>query len=543
MKQKTFINIFLGLCSILFLTNSSCNPDPEMDGPTLTVQPSVITLEADGIGLIISVTSNTSWNVNANDSWLKYSPTGGTGGSSITVSASVNPGDERFSKLTLTDKTGRATVEVSVTQKKADEPMLSNPILTVKPNSLSFNSSVGSNTFAIESNISWTVRSDQTWCTVNTSSGSNNATITVNVIENTSTSARNATITVSSDKASSVQVNISQSGASPDIQLNKNDMSFTAAGGSETFSVTSNTNWTVKSDQTWCTVSTSSGSNNGTITVSVLENTSSDIRSASITVEADEITKTISVKQVGTAPVEQSVRTFTVGGVQFKMIAIEGGTFTMGATSEQGDDARFDEKPAHNVTLSSYSIGETEVTQALWQAVMNSNPSYFNGINRPVEKVTWYDCQDFITKLNAITGENFRLPTEAEWEYAARGGNKSKGYKYAGSNTIEYVAWYDVNSLNKGSYSPDYGTHDVGTKQANELGLYDMSGNVSEWCQDWYGSYESSAQTNPTGPESASSHVYRGGDWYHSAKFCRLSSRGENDSSWRYNQLGFRIAL
>ena len=543
MKQKTFINIFLALCSILFLTNSSCNPDPEMDGPTLTVQPSVITLEADGIGLIISVTSNTSWNVNANDSWLKYSPTGGTGGSSITVSASVNTGDERFSKLTLTDKTGRATVEVSITQKKADKPMPSNPILTVKPNSISFNSFAGSNTFTIESNTLWTVSCDQTWCTVDTSLGSNNATIIVNVIENTSTSARNATITVSSDKASSVQISISQSGASPDIQLNKNDMSFTAAGGSETFSVTSNTNWTVKSDQTWCTVSTSSGSNNGTITVSVLENTSSDIRSASITVEADEITKTISVKQVGTAPVEQSVRTFTVGGVQFKMIAIEGGTFTMGATSEQGDDARFDEKPAHNVTLSSYSIGETEVTQALWQAVMNSNPSYFNGINRPVEKVTWYDCQDFITKLNAITGENFRLPTEAEWEYAARGGNKSKGYKYAGSNTIEYVAWYDVNSLNKGSYSPDYGTHDVGTKQANELGLYDMSGNVSEWCQDWYGSYESSAQTNPTGPESASSHVYRGGDWYHSAEFCRLSRRGENGSSLRYHQLGFRIAL
>ena len=210
MKKDVIPSFFFGLCSILLFTN--CPGDPVDDGPTLTVTPSTITLEADGSGKTISVTSNTSWAVRADDSWVKYSPTGGTGGSSITVSASVNTGDERSSKLTLSDKTGRATAEVHITQKKADSSTptpTSEPALTVKPSSISFSSSAGSNTFVIESNISWTVRSDQTWCTVNTSSGSNNATITVNVTENTSTSARNATITISSDKANSMQVSIS----------------------------------------------------------------------------------------------------------------------------------------------------------------------------------------------------------------------------------------------------------------------------------------------------------------------------------------------
>ncbi len=236
--------------------------------------------------------------------------------------------------------------------------------------------------------------------------------------------------------------------------------------------------------------------------------------------------------------------TYTVNGVSFKMVAVEGGTFTMGATAEQGSDALDNEKPAHEVTLSSFSIGETEVTQALWQAVMGSNPSDFTGdLNHPVETVSWNDCQTFITKLNEMTGKTFRLPTEAEWEFAARGGNLSQGYKYAGSNTIGDVAWYDGNSYALGSSHPDYGTHPVGTKAPNELGLYDMSGNVWEWCQDWYGSYSSSPSTNPTGPASGSYRVNRGGSWFLSAWYCHVSNRSSDSPSYANNDVGLRLAL
>jgi formylglycine-generating enzyme required for sulfatase activity len=230
-----------------------------------------------------------------------------------------------------------------------------------------------------------------------------------------------------------------------------------------------------------------------------------------------------------------AVETITVKGVSFNMVRVDGGTFMMGATSEQGSDAESDEKPAHQVTLSTYSIGETEVTQALWQAVMGSNPSNFKGDQRPVEKVSWDDCQTFIQKLNQLTGRKFRLPTEAEWEYAARGGNKSRGYKYSGSNTISAVAWYDDNSSSS--------THDVKTKQANELGLYDMSGNVWEWCQDWYGSYSSGAQTNPTGALRGSNRVDRGGSWFSYARSCRGANRDYCTPGGRSDGRGLRLAL
>ncbi len=247
--------------------------------------------------------------------------------------------------------------------------------------------------------------------------------------------------------------------------------------------------------------------------------------------------------------IEPVTETFTLGGVTFTMVEVEGGTFTMGATAEQGSDAYDEEKPAHQVTLSSYCIGQTEVTQALWQAVMGSNPSYFNGGNygtnlqRPVEKVSWNDCQTFITKLNQMTGKTFRLPTEAEWEFAARGGKLSQGYKYAGSNTIGDVAWYRDNIPSQTEGNAGYGTQTVATKAPNELGLYDMSGNVWEWCQDWLGGYSSDAQTNPTGPSSGSYRVYRGGSWGNYAWRCRVSYRGYDTPSNSDSGLGLRLAL
>ena len=228
--------------------------------------------------------------------------------------------------------------------------------------------------------------------------------------------------------------------------------------------------------------------------------------------------------------------TYTVNGVTFTMIAVEGGTFTMGGTEEQGTDVTDDELPVHEVTLSSYCIGETEVTQELWVAVMGTNPSNFSsGINRPVERVSWYDCQTFIAKLNEMTGMTFRLPTEAEWEFAARGGKKSEGYKYAGSNDINEVAWYSANSTSM--------TQPVATKAPNELGLYDMSGNVWEWCQDIYGKYSSQSQTNPTGPTTGAFRVFRGGCWILPASQSRVSFRINNMPTTTSAYLGLRLAL
>ena len=250
----------------------------------------------------------------------------------------------------------------------------------------------------------------------------------------------------------------------------------------------------------------------------------------------DDYTKTVTITEGKTTTVNA---TLTKGGGNasignIEMVYVKGGTFTMGATAEQGSDAYSNEKPTHSVTLSDYYIGKYEVTQAQWKAIMGTNPSNCKGDNLPVENVSWNDIQEFSTKLNAQTGKKFRLPTEAEWEYAARGGNQSKGYKYSGSNKISEVAWYGDNSNSK--------THPVGQKTPNELGVYDMSGNVWEWCQDRWGSYSSSSQTNPTGPSSGSIRVLRGGGWYSIARYCRVSLRNCYSPDFRSDYYGFRLA-
>ena len=222
-------------------------------------------------------------------------------------------------------------------------------------------------------------------------------------------------------------------------------------------------------------------------------------------------------------------------GVNIEMVKVEAGSFDMGTTPEMQNPDE-DEKPVHRVTLTNnYYIGKYEVTQALWKIVMGSNPSNSKGNNLPVENVSWNNCQKFISKLNKLTGKSFRLPTEAEWEYAARGGNKSRGYQYSGSNTIGDVAWYDGNSGSK--------THAVGTKQPNELGAFDMTGNVWEWCQDWHGRYSSSPQTNPTGAVSGSCRVYRGGSLWYPASYCRCSCRFDGTPDFRNGDLGLRLVL
>lgn len=246
-----------------------------------------------------------------------------------------------------------------------------------------------------------------------------------------------------------------------------------------------------------------------------------------------------------------------------EMVHVDGGRFMMGSY-----DGEPDEKPVHEVTVTSFLIGKYQVTQELWQKVMGINPSNFKGENRPVECVSWFDAVDFCNKLSVQEGlakcysksivkksgffsglvgaeeevitcdfsaNGYRLPTEAEWEYAARGGNKSKGYKYSGSNEIEVVSWYGYEKSGRT-------THDVGTKQPNELGLYDMSGNVWEWCWDRYGGYTSTSETNPKGANSGSHRVLRGGSWDYDAEYCRVAYRSFNDPDYRHYIRGFRVA-
>ncbi len=228
--------------------------------------------------------------------------------------------------------------------------------------------------------------------------------------------------------------------------------------------------------------------------------------------------------------------TITVKDVAFTMVFVKGGTFQMGATEEQGSDAYDNEKPAHSVTLSDYYIGETEVTQALWEAVMGDNPLYYKNPNLPMEDMSWEEGQLFITKLNQLTGKKFRFPTEAEWEYAARGGCKSRGYKYAGSNDFDEVAWTSENS--------EMDPHFVKQKSPNELGIYDMSGNVEEWCQDWYDEeyYSKSPSNDPCNNTKADCHVGRGGNWNSASATSRVSYR--NDFPCLMNLfIGIRLVL
>ena len=222
-------------------------------------------------------------------------------------------------------------------------------------------------------------------------------------------------------------------------------------------------------------------------------------------------------------------------GINIEMIKVEAGTFMMGATKEVKEPYKI-ELPAHEVLLTEdYYIGKYEVTQALWNVVMDSKYSTNDGDLLPKNYVSWNDCQEFIEKLNKITGLKFRLPTEAEWEYAARGGKKSKRYLYSGSNNVLDVAWYDGNSSNK--------RHPVGTKQANALGIFDMGGNVSEWCQDLWGQYQNDSQINPLGSSAGTKHVLRGGNYFFDIRICYLSYRMFAESNYKDAFNGFRLAL
>ncbi len=236
----------------------------------------------------------------------------------------------------------------------------------------------------------------------------------------------------------------------------------------------------------------------------------------------------------GCSPLDKN-RSVRVGEVEFTMVYVEGGTFVMGCTDEQNGDCWHFEEPCHEVTLSPFYMAETEVTQALWREVMGSNPSHFVGDSLPVENVSWNDCMAFVDSLCKRTGLRFALPTEAQWEYAARGGCSSRHYKYSGSDSINAVAWNGDNSR--------HSTHAVRGLQPNELGIYDMSGNVFEWCADWYDLYEPEQQNDPVGPATGRYRTLRGGAWQVSAIMCRVSDRGFVEPSERDSIYGLRLVM
>ena len=244
--------------------------------------------------------------------------------------------------------------------------------------------------------------------------------------------------------------------------------------------------------------------------------------------------KTVSQKKThSTSETSRKKRNAVLQNLIDNMVYVEGGMFEMGATPEQESKVK-DEQPVHKVMVAPFSIGKYEVTQEEWQAVMGRNPSHFKGKNRPVEQVSWRDCVEFIEKLNSLTGKHFRLPTEEEWEYAARGGGRTAKCKFAGGNQLDEVAWYNDNSSKE--------THEVGKKNPNELGLYDMAGNVWEWCSGRKNDYASPSQYSADS-DSDSMRVNRGGGWGSGEGLCRNSFRSEDDMDDRLNTLGLRLAM
>ena len=367
--------------------------------------------------------------------------------------------------------------------------------------------------------------------------------IEYNAGANTTGSERSATIKVMYANKS-FEVVVTQSAAPVEFTLSSSSsLELSADGGSGTigYTISNHVNKrdiATKTSDSWLSVK----NDNGTISYSASANNTGKKRSATVTLSYGDKSLKVNISQLPTHYVE----TVTVNGVSFKIIWVDGGTFTMGSPNGVGDSY---EHPQHQVTLDGYWIAETEVTQALWTAVMGttvteqrdkkdkSESLRGTGDNYPMYFVSYEEALDFCKELNLLTGNKYKftLPSEAQWEFAARGGNKSFDFKYSGSTSVDKVAWYDGNSGNK--------THEVKGKAPNELGLYDMSGNVWEWCLDWYSSsyYSNSPSKNPQGPSSGSSRVNRGDGWNNSESFCRVASRNYNSPSSRKSTIGFRV--
>ena len=418
--------------------------------------------------------------------------------------------------------------------------------LNVDKTELLLDSDGGERLLTISCNMYWLITDTSDWCTIDITAGTEDCTVKVNVDAYDGWEDRSTVLTVTSgDKTETITVIQS---SMKRLELDARDFNASAWGDTVFVNVNSNCDYVViipTEFSNWISELPSSRSiTERAYSFVVSKNEDYAPRRGYVVFSGNSVMDTISIVQF---PLQVASFTEKVAGVEFQMIYVEGGTFRMGATEEQGDDAYDREKPVHSVTLSDYYIGKFEVTQGLWEVVMGTTISeqrdktdaslWLNGVGTdyPMYHVNWDEAQEFCKKLSELTGRKSALPTEAQWEYAARGGKYSRGYKYSGSNDIEDVAWYGYNS--------NFSTHPVGTKYPNELGVYDMSGNVWEWCHDWYDSYNSEEQTDPMGPSSGFLRSVRGGSIQFGAVEDRLTFRNKSEANRRTPDYGFRVAL
>lgn len=479
---------------------------------------------------------NLSWTASANVSWISLINNSGSPNKEQTILFTVTANSTQESRVgeILISYNGGET-KIPVVQESA--------YLNSSSETITFASTGGSHAVSISSNSGWIARTDASWLTLSKRAGNGQVELTLTAADNPSNEVRSAVV-IFKLGANGVEkkLAISQKGRYLNVPVSK--INFLKKGGEQSFNIDSDGKLEASSSCAWLQAKIETGN---VLVLTADENTSGTERSAIVSIklsdlQSGKLERIITINQ-------SSVKTITVNGVSFNMILVEHGTFDMGKRKPlYGFDVPF---TVHSVTLTKdYYVGETEVTQELWTAVMGSNPSFSRGLQQPVESVSWNTINDeFLPRLNNLTGLNFRLPTEAEWEFAARGGNYSKGYNYSGSDGVGEVGVHGE----VGIYGCVYeNPQNVKTKLHNELGIYDMTGNVSEWCQDWYEEYGTDAQIDPVGPNSnlGLGKAYRGGS-YSEEMFAN------GDGWWKYevvvrrncdplstsDKIGFRLAL
>ena len=488
---------------------------------SFNVTPESIDVGAENTTRNITINSNISWSASVSDNWISLSKSSSSVGNDamiLTIEQNTT-GIARTGYVEIYNQDYNVSKKVIVNQEVA--------WLAIDTESIYVGTESITKKITVESNIPWAAKTNANWITIPKYSGTAGTTILyVNIEANTTASSRTDYVTIYNQEYYIVQ-NIVVTQEGPVISVNTNAIEVGPESATRNIAITSNVGWIAQASVNWITLSKSSGlAGTTTLIVNVDANTSISPRSGYVEIYNAQynVSQRFVVNQTanGVSFVE------IIEGINLKMIFVEGGTFPMG--SNDGFDI---ERPVHNVTLDSYYIGETEITQAQWQVVMGSYDMSYVDDNRAVMSVSWDDAQEFCRKLSELTGKRYVLPTEAQWEFAARGGNMSRGYVYSGSNSIGDVAVYE------GDYNIGYSN--VKSKQPNELGLYDMSGNVYEWCSDWYGSYGLSDQENPQGPASGSNRVLRGGSCYSNATYCRVASRSYDKPSYNIVDYGFRV--